>query len=131
MVTADGRNGSIIAFASLTLDGCTITEPAGAVFDASLKAVALNGEKVTSKVVISKNSTDIAETAAEQALTLYPNPVADVLYLSSTARTIRVYNIDGIEVAHAADTDRIDVANLPAGIYTVNADGTVAKMVKR
>jgi len=77
------------------------------------------------------SATDIAEAAAEQALTLYPNPVADVLYLSATARTVRVYNIYGIEVAHAYDTDRIDVANLPAGVYTVKADGTVAKMVKR
>ena len=75
--------------------------------------------------------TDIAEAAAEQALTLYPNPVADVLYFSATARTVRIYNIYGIEVAHATDTDRIDVAHLPAGIYTVKADGTVAKMVKR
>jgi len=76
------------------------------------------------------STTDIA-AAAEQALTLYPNPVADVLYLSATSRTIRIYNIYGIEVAHAADTDRIDVAQLPAGVYTVKADGTVAKMVKR
>ena len=75
--------------------------------------------------------TDIAEASAEQALTLYPNPMADVLYLSATARTVRVYNIYGIEVAHATDTDRIDVAHLPAGVYTVKADGTVAKMVKR
>jgi len=75
--------------------------------------------------------TDIAEAAAEPALTLYPNPVADVLYLSATARTIRIYNIYGIEVAHATDTDRIEVSHLPAGVYTVRADGTVAKMVKR
>ena len=130
-VTAEGTAGSIIGFASLTLDGCAITQPVGAAFDASLKAVALNGEKVTSKVVISKNSTDIADATAEPSLTLYPNPVADVLYLSATARTIRVYDIYGIEVARATDTDRIDVAHLPAGIYTVRADGTVAKMVKR
>ena len=77
------------------------------------------------------SATDIAEATAEQALTLYPNPVADVLYLSATARTIRIYNIYGIEVAHATDTDRIDVAHLSAGVYTVRADGTVAKMVKR
>ena len=76
-------------------------------------------------------STAVAEAAAEQALTLYPNPVADVLYLSATARTIRIYDIYGIEVAHATDTDRIDVAHLPTGVYTVKADGTVAKMVKR
>ena len=76
-------------------------------------------------------STAVAEAAAEPALTLYPNPVADVLYLSATARTIRIYDMYGTEVAHATDTDRIDVANLPAGVYTVKADGTVAKMVKR
>ena len=76
-------------------------------------------------------STAVAEAAAEPALTLYPNPVADVLYLSATARTIRVYDIYGIEVAHATDTDRVEVSHLPAGIYTVKADGTVAKMVKR
>ena len=77
------------------------------------------------------SATDIAEASAEQALTLYPNPVADVLYLSATARTIRIYNVYGTEVAHASDTDRIDVSHLPAGVYTVKADGTVAKMVKR
>ena len=76
-------------------------------------------------------STAVAEATAEPQLTLYPNPVADVLYLSATARTIRIYNIYGIEVAHATDTDRVEVSHLPAGIYTVNADGTVAKMVKR
>ena len=76
-------------------------------------------------------STAISAATAEPSLTLYPNPVADVLYLSATARTIRIYNIYGIEVAHATDTDRIDVAHLPAGVYTVRADGTVAKMVKR
>ena len=77
------------------------------------------------------SATDIAEASAEPALTLYPNPVADVLYLSATARTIRIYNVYGTEVAHATDTDRVEVSHLPAGVYTVNADGTVAKMVKR
>jgi len=75
--------------------------------------------------------TDIAEASAEQALTLYPNPVADVLYLSATARTIRIYNVYGIEVAHATNTDRVEVSHLSAGVYTVKADGTAVKMVKR
>ena len=85
----------------------------------------------TGSYVCGTPHTDIAEASAEQALTLYPNPVADVLYLSATTRTIRVYNIYGIEVAHATDTDRVEVSHLPAGVYTVRADGTVAKMVKR
>ena len=76
-------------------------------------------------------SSSAAATAAEPALTLYPNPVADVLYLSATARTIHIYDMYGTEVAHATDTDRVEVSHLPAGIYTVKADGTVAKMVKR
>ena len=77
------------------------------------------------------SATDIADATAEPAITLYPNPVADVLYLSATARTVRVYNVYGVEVAHANDTDRVEVSHLPAGVYTVRADGTVAKMVKR
>ena len=76
-------------------------------------------------------STDIAEASAERLLTLYPNPVADVLYLSATARTVHIYNVYGIEVAHATNTDRVEVSHLPAGVYTVRADDMVAKMVKR
>ena len=75
--------------------------------------------------------TDIADVAIEPTLTLYPNPVADVLYLSATARTILIYDMYGTEVAHATNTDRVEVLHLPAGVYTVKADGTVAKMVKR
>ena len=57
--------------------------------------------------------------------------MADVLYLSATAHTVRIYNVYGTEVAHATDTDRVEVSHLPAGVYTVKADGMVAKMVKR
>lgn len=76
-------------------------------------------------------TTDIAEAAAEPALTLYPNPVGNTLYLSVSARNIRIYNIYGTEVAKATDTASIDVSHLPAGVYTVNADGKVAKLVKQ
>ncbi len=110
--------------------------------------VATNAQNATSKnwkVQYFDRNTDIATTGNYACITtdipssatlrepfiLYPNPVADVLYLSATARTIRVYNIYGIEVAHATDTDRVEVSHLPAGVYTVRADGTVAKMVKR
>ena len=76
-------------------------------------------------------ATDIAEATADQQLTLYPNPIGDMLYLSATARTIHIYNMYGTEVLRATDTDRIAVSNLPTGVYTVKADGTVVKMVKR
>ena len=87
-------------------------------------------EAVEIKAVFAPATTALDEAATEP-LTLYPNPVAEVLYLSATARTIRIYDMYGTEVAHAADTDRVVVSHLPAGVYTVRADGMVAKMIKR
>ena len=87
-------------------------------------------EPIEIKAVFAPATTALDEAATEP-LTLYPNPVAEVLYLSAKARTIRIYDMYGTEVAHAADTDRVVVSHLPAGVYTVRADGMVAKMVKR
>ena len=131
-VTAEGEEcGSIVNFKSLMLEGCAITEPTGAAFDASKKAVVLGGEIVKSKVVISKNTSGISEATAEKQLTLYPNPASEELYLSTTAHSIHIYNMYGTEVLRATDTDRIAVSHLPAGVYTVKADSTVVKMEKR
>ena len=87
-------------------------------------------EAVEIKAVFAPATTALDEAATEP-LTLYPNPVADVLYLSAKARTIRIYDMYGTEVAHATDTDKVEVSHLPAGVYTVRADGMVTKMVKR
>ena len=51
-VEAKGSTGSICDIANLVLEGCSITQPDGAVFDAKNNAVVLNGEMVTDKVVI-------------------------------------------------------------------------------
>ena len=67
----------------------------------------------------------------ETDIKIYPNPVADILYLSATASTIHIYDIYGIEVARATDTDKVGVSHLPDGVYIVRADGAVAKMVKQ
>ena len=51
-VEATGSNGSLCDFQNVVLDGCSITQPADAAFDANVHAVALNGVKVTDKVVV-------------------------------------------------------------------------------
>lgn len=51
-VEATGSEGSIIDVEDLLLDGCSITQPNGAEFDANVHAVVLNGKAVTDKVVI-------------------------------------------------------------------------------
>jgi len=78
-------------------------------------------------------TTDIAEASAESTLTLYPNPVEDVLHITSDrpVRSIRIYNMYGTEVALANDVASISVSHLPAGVYTVSVDGKVTKMIKK
>ncbi len=51
-VSAQGSYGSICDIDRLTLDNVTILSPTGAAYSSSLKCVALNGTKVTDKVVI-------------------------------------------------------------------------------
>ena len=55
-VEATGSKGSICDIANFVLEGCSITQPNGAEFDAKNNAVALNGKKVTDKVVIAPDS---------------------------------------------------------------------------
>ena len=55
-VEATGSIGSVNTLKNLILDGCSITQPTGAAFDANVHAVALNGKVVTDKVVIEPDS---------------------------------------------------------------------------
>lgn len=55
-VEATGSKGSILEVEDLVLDGCSITQPSGAEFDAQYHSVLLNGELVTDKVVIAPDS---------------------------------------------------------------------------
>ncbi len=94
-VTAEGNYyGSICDILSLTLDGCFIAQPSGAAFDETLHAVAIDGETVTDKVVITTEQTvGINEVKTEVA-----------------AHKQGVYSLDGVCLGHDFDA-------LPAGLY--------------
>jgi len=114
------------------------------------KVLATNGSNVTSKnwkvkyYAVSSDitgftgthqcgGTDVEEVKDTRAvLSVYPNPASDVLYITADkpAYSIRVYNVYGQEVAQATDVNSINVANLPAGVYIVNADGKIARVIK-
>ena len=110
-----------------------------------LKSLTLNGqtipdnykfaisEPVTIEVVFTSVGTGLDETSAAAGIVVYPNPVVDILRIATDnpIRTIRVFDIYGREVARAADTDRIDMSHLPAGVYTVRADGKTVRVVKK
>lgn len=64
-VEATGSLGSVSDLQNLVLDGCSITQPTGASFDANVHAVALNGKVVTDKVVIESDNNSIGTITAD------------------------------------------------------------------
>lgn len=102
-VEATGSKGSICDLQNLVLDGCTITQPTGAAFDANVHAVALNGEVVTDKVVIESVTNGISDITT-----------------NVPAHAKGIYSVTGVKQTQQWN-------ELPAGIYIV--DGV--KRVKR
>ena len=76
-------------------------------------------------------STGIDEASSEEAISIYPNPTDNELHLSTSVQEVRIYNMYGIEVTRAANTDRLAVSHLPKGVYLVHADRAVLKMIKQ
>ena len=101
-VTAEGGEGSICDFASLTLEYSNITQPSGASFDEAKHAVVLNGEVVTSKIIITRDPAGIN------------TPTID------TATKQGIYTLSGVKLNG-------EVEDLPKGIYVVNGKKVVKK----
>ena len=95
-VEATGSSGSVCDLQNLVLDGCSITQPTGAAFDANVHAVALNGEAVTDKVVIESDNNSIGTITADVP-----------------ARKQGIYNLNGVKLTQQWN-------DLPAGIYIVD-----------
>lgn len=102
-VEATGSDGSVCDLQNLILDGCSITQPTGAAFDANVHAVALNGKVVTDKVVIEPDASGISDITTDVP-----------------AHAKGIYSVTGVKQTQQWN-------ELPAGIYIV--DGV--KRVKR
>lgn len=100
---ATGPTGSICDIANLVLDGCSIKQPEGAVYDAGKKAVALNGEVVTAKVVIEPSASGINDITADVP-----------------ARKKGIFTVQGVKQTQSWN-------ELPAGIYIVDGVKRVKK----
>ena len=89
-------------------------------------------------IYLHKNTTlSIGET--DNGISIYPNPFANHIEIEAAheVNQVRVYNIAGQEVLHAAPhaaTFRLNTANLSKGVYLLslesNGKSTTAKMVK-
>ena len=102
-VEATGSLGSVCDLQNLVLDGCAITQPNGAAFDANVHGVALNGEVVTDKVVIEPVTNGIS------------NITTDV-----PAHAKGIYSVTGVK-------QTLQWNELPAGIYIVDGVKRVKK----
>ena len=102
-VTAEGEKyGSICDFKELTLEYSNITQPSGARFDEAKHAVVLNGEVVTSKIIITRDPAGIN------------TPTID------TATKQGIYTLSGVKLDG-------EMKDLPKGVYIVNGKKVVKK----
>ena len=114
-VEATGSSGSICDLQNLVLDGCAITQPVGASFDANVHGVALNGELVTDKVVIEPDSYGIY---------IADKPVTTLNCKDLTS----IYGVSG-NASYDPDTRTLTLDNATIERNTTDGTGIVNKLV--
>ena len=114
-VEATGPTGSICDIAGLKLEGCYIDIPSKAAYDADTKSVAVNGEAVTSKVVIEPNSYGIY---------IADKPVTTLNYKDLTS----IYGVSG-SASYDPDTKTLTLDNATIERNSTDGTGIVNKTV--
>ena len=114
-VEATGPTGSICDIAGLKLEGCYIDIPSKAAYDADTKSVAMNGEAVTSRVVIEPNSYGIY---------IADKPVTTLNYKDLTS----IYGVSG-SASYDPDTKTLTLDNATIERNSTDGTGIVNKTV--
>ena len=114
-VEATGLTGSICDIAGLKLEGCYIDIPSKAAYDADTKSVVVNGETVTSKVVIEPNSYGIY---------IADKPVTTLNYKDLTS----IYGVSG-SASYDPDTKTLTLDNATIERNSTDGTGIVNKTV--
>lgn len=114
-VEATGPTGSICDIAGLKLEGCHIDIPFNAAYDADSLAVAVNGETVTSKVVIEPDS---------YGINIADKPVTTLNNKDLTS----IYGVTG-KASYDPDTKTLTLDNATIERNTTDGTGIVNKTV--
>ena len=114
-VEATGPTGSICDIAGLELEGCYIDIPSKAAYDTDTKSVVVNGETVTSKVVIEPNSYGIY---------IADKPVTTLNYKDLTS----IYGVSG-SASYNPDTRTLTLDNATIERNSTDGTGIVNKTV--
>lgn len=123
-VEATGPTGSICDIAGLELEGCYIDIPFKAAYNAETKSVAVNGETVTSKVVIEPNSYGIY-IADKPVTTLNYKDLTSIYGVSGSASydpNTRPLTLDNATIDRNS-TDGTGIVNKTVSDFTVKLIG--------
>ncbi|TLX75583.1 glycosyl hydrolase family protein [Labilibacter sediminis] len=68
----------------------------------------------------------------ESDLSIYPNPVNDVLYISGLKKetTVTIYNASGHQLLHTVTANQVNVSQLLKGLYLIKINNKVLKFSK-
>lgn len=83
------------------------------------------------------NLSNIKNQVEKKKLTVYPNPVSDVLYIVNDDRSemrIELFSLDGKKIIEVISTDAVknlDVSTLNKGLYLLKAGNRSFKISKR
>lgn len=123
-VEATGPTGSICDIAGLELEGCYIDIPSKAAYNADTKSVAVNGETVTSKVVIEPNSYGIY-IADKPVTTLNCKDLTSIYGVSGSASydpDTKTLTLDNATIDRNS-TDGTGIVNKTVSDFTVKLIG--------
>ena len=63
---------------------------------------------------------------------IYPNPTSDFIFIENIEpQQVTIYSLDGKMIKTIENTNVVDVKDLNKGIYLINIDGKIIKIVKR
>jgi hypothetical protein len=91
------------------------------------------GEVEDYKVVFVNGNLSTTEAQKNKDLTVYPNPVSDILYISgiSSATDFEIYNAVGQKVDEGKTSDKVNVHHLIKGIYFIQIKDKKVKFIRR
>jgi hypothetical protein len=86
----------------------------------------LEGEEFKSYFYYTKTSSLSTNSVELNSFSIYPNPTSNTLFISGndTPIAVAIYNVLGKEVLSIKNTNNINVAALPSGVYMIRiSDG--------
>lgn len=109
------------AIATISTDGLVTAKSNGIVVVTAI-ANDNSGVESTFEITITNQNVNVNQPALVKT-SIYPNPAKDVVFIRSpeSIRAVKVLNISGqIVMTSSVVHDKIDISQLPAGIYVIN-----------